>query len=114
MTEQEYQEHRIKYQVQVMDYHEKQMRRKAIFRIIIGTVLGAIVLYMIRQLFGSTIPAENKDVVYLLVGNATGAFFGTMINFYFGDSEGRIDIPRESSAGSTQTQADESGVMRGK
>lgn len=83
----------LEYQIHLMDLHEKQIKRKANFRIIIGTILGGIVIYMLDKLFNTEIPAGNREVIYLLVGNATGAFFGTMINFYFGDSEGRVDVP---------------------
>jgi len=77
------------------EFEEKQAKRKAMIRVIIALIMSAIVFYMIAMLFTSEVPQGNREVIYLLVGNATGAFFGTLISFYFGDSEGRLDTSRE-------------------
>jgi len=85
-----YEEKYIEYLTKLIEYKEIQLKRKAMMRLYMGVFLGFIVSFMIYMLFISEIPNSNREVIYLLVGNATGVF-GTIINYYFGDSEGRED-----------------------
>lgn len=85
----------LEYELKRLEYNEKQAKRKSTIRLIIASFMGGIVLYMLAKLFNTEVPPGNREVIYLLVGNATGAFFGTLLSFYFGDSEGKADFPKE-------------------
>lgn len=92
------------YKLKVLEFNEKQAHRKSTIRIFIAIIMSSIVFYMIAMLFNSEVPTGNREVIYLLVGNATGAFFGTLISFYFGDSEGKSDLPKEEKANEEHTK----------
>lgn len=53
--------------------------------------LGIIVVYytfwMLEMLFKVGIPADNKEVILLIVGVVIGKF-GTIVDFFFGSSKG--------------------------
>ena len=53
--------------------------------IIVGGFLGCIVALLLFK-----VPAENKEIVYVLVG-ILGASFTTVKDFFFGSSQGSKD-----------------------
>lgn len=77
--------------MKILDLQEKTRKRKTYFRAGIAIILGLIVFYMIAKLFSNDLPEGNREAVLLLTGSASGAFFGTLISYYFGDSEGRTE-----------------------
>lgn len=79
--------------IQMLQLKETEARRKGYIRIFIGTFLGIIVSVCLFFLFTKEIPAGNKDVVIALVSGLTGAFFGSVVTYYFGDSDSRNDMP---------------------
>jgi hypothetical protein len=102
----EYDKAYMDYQIKLMELHEIQIKRKSKLRTIIGILLSIVVFFMIYMLFVTEVPAGNREVIYLLVGNATGAFFGTLINFYFGDSEGRMENSQSPPSSSPQSKSE--------
>ena len=82
---------RIEYQKKQLELHYKEQKRKGLIRLIIGAFLGIIVFVCIVMLFKSEVPAANRDVLIALVSGLTGAFFGSVISYYFGDSDNRPD-----------------------
>ena len=84
---------RLEFLERQLELHEKAQHRKAITRVVLGLFLGFIVGSALLFLFLRSIPDGNRDVVIALVSGLTGAFFGTVINYYFGDSESRVEQP---------------------
>ena len=91
----EYEKSRIQLHIKQLELREKETRRKSLIRIFIGTFLGLVVTGCMLFLFTTEIPSGNRDVVIALVSGLTGAFFGSVITYYFGDSDSRNDPPAE-------------------
>ena len=66
---------------------ERQQRQRSIIRLFIGTTLGVIVGWALYFLFTKEVPPGNRDVVIVIVSALSGAFFGSVISYYFGDSD---------------------------
>lgn len=77
--------------IKQLELRETESRRKSYIRIFIGTFLGIVVSACMLFLFTKEIPEGNKDVVIALVSGLTGAFFGSVVTFYFGDSDSRSE-----------------------
>ena len=82
---------RIEYMKKDLELHHKEMKRKALIRLAIGCFLGIVVFVCLFLLFTSEVPAGNRDVLISLVSGLTGAFFGSVVSYYFGDSDSRPD-----------------------
>ncbi len=82
---------KIEYQKKQLELHHKEQKRKGLIRLIIGAFLGLIVFICLVLLFKSEVPAGNRDVLIALVSGLTGAFFGSVVSYYFGDSDSRPD-----------------------
>jgi len=85
---------RIEYQKKQLELHHKEQKRKGLIRLLIGAFLGTIVFVCIILLFSSEVPAGNRDVLIALVSGLTGAFFGSVVSYYFGDSDSRPDTSK--------------------
>ena len=83
---------KIEYQKKQLELHHKEQKRKGLIRLLIGAFLGTIVFVCIVLLFKSEVPAGNRDVLIALVSGLTGAFFGSVVSYYFGDSDSRPDV----------------------
>lgn len=81
------------YLTTLMKLHAEEKKRKAIIRLILGLFLGVIVVASIAFLLLFSIPERNRDVVIVLVSGLSGAFFGSVISYYFGDSDSRLETP---------------------
>lgn len=66
---------------------ERQQRQRSIIRLFIGATLGVIVGWALYFLFTQEVPPGNRDVVIVIVSALSGAFFGSVISYYFGDSD---------------------------
>ncbi len=89
---------KIEFLEKQIEQYEKNLHRKSISRLVLGLFLGAIVSLSLYMLFTRSIPEGNRDVIIAMVSGLTGAFFGSVINYYFGDSESRTEqIPRIDS-----------------
>jgi len=82
---------KIDYQKKQLELHHNEQKRKGLIRLIIGAFLGIIVFACIILLFWSEVPPGNRDVLIALVSGLTGAFFGSVVSYYFGDSDSRPD-----------------------
>jgi uncharacterized membrane protein YeaQ/YmgE (transglycosylase-associated protein family) len=85
---------KIDYQKKQLELHHKEQKRKGLIRLLIGAFLGTIVFVCIIMLFRSEVPAGNRDVLIALVSGLTGAFFGSVVSYYFGDSDSRPDLSK--------------------
>lgn len=83
----------IKYKLKLAELHAQEKTRKSFIRITLGLFLGSIVLYMVHFLLLREIPQGNREVVIALVNLLVGAFAGSVVSYYFGDSDSRIEIP---------------------
>jgi len=82
---------KIDYQKKQLELHHTEQKRKGLIRLLIGAFLGIIVFVCIVMLFRSEVPEGNRDVLIALVSGLTGAFFGSVVSYYFGDSDSRPD-----------------------
>ncbi|MCA1799929.1 MAG: hypothetical protein LC687_00215 [Actinobacteria bacterium] len=87
----EYEQRRLEYLEKKMEFHEKSTRRKAYIRMALGVFLGGIVVSSLIFLFQKEVPPGNRDIIIALVSGLTGAFFGSVINYYFGDSDNHAE-----------------------
>lgn len=94
-----------------MEMYEKSQRRKSVIRIIMGMFLGIIVTAAIAFLMWRPIPQENRDVVIVLVSGLSGAFFGSVISYYFGDSDNAVpqspSFQEEGTGSSSSTEEED-------
>ena len=108
-------EARIQYELKRLDYLKERMhayqrtqKRKATIRLAVGSLLALIVSLSLAFLFVREIPAQNKDVVITIVSALSGAFFGSVISYYFGDSDNAQHVPPpDDSQMSTGLEDDE-------
>jgi len=63
---------------------------KDIFQYILGALITIGFFILLLSLVYSTIPADNKDLLNLVVGSLIGSF-STIVGYYFGSSKGSAD-----------------------
>ena len=108
----EFERAKIDLYIEQLRLREKETKRKAFIRIFIGTFLGIIVLGCMLFLFMTEIPAGNRDVVIALVSGLTGAFFGSVVTYYFGDSDSRNDPPATPSFSAPKPAIEDDDVIK--
>jgi len=86
-----YEMKRLEFLERKMDMYAQSTRRKSYIRIVFASILAVIVIGCMFFLFTRDIPSGNRDVVIALVSALTGAFFGSVINYYFGDSDKSLE-----------------------
>lgn len=74
-----------------MDLYEKNAKRRQFFRAVFGVMLTIMVAASLAFLLFTEIPEGNREVVISLVAGLNGAFFGTVMGYYFGDSDKSSD-----------------------
>lgn len=74
-----------------MDLYEKNAKRRQFFRAVFGILLTVLVGFSLGFLLFTEIPEGNREVVISLVAGLNGAFFGTVMGYYFGDSDKSSD-----------------------
>ncbi len=89
----QYEQRRLEFLERKMDFYEKSQRRKAYIRMVLGVFLGCIVAISLAFLFQKEVPAGNREIIIALVSGLTGAFFGSVISYYFGDSDSHVEPP---------------------
>lgn len=83
----QYELKRLEFIERKMDMFERSTKRKSYIRLVFASILSVIVIGCLWFLFTTEIPSGNRDVVIALVSALAGAFFGSVISYYFGDSD---------------------------
>jgi len=65
-------------------------KNKDLYQNILGTSIGVILAVMLYLLFTTTIPADNINILLLIIG-ALISSFTTVVQYYFGSSKGSAD-----------------------
>jgi len=65
-------------------------KNKDLYQNILGTSIGVILAVMLYLLFTITIPADNMNILLLIIG-ALISSFTTVVQYYFGSSKGSAD-----------------------
>jgi hypothetical protein len=65
-------------------------KNKDLYQNILGTSIGVILAIMLYLLFTTTIPADNMNILLLIIG-ALISSFTTVVQYYFGSSKGSAD-----------------------
>jgi membrane protein DedA with SNARE-associated domain len=76
-------------QMQRNEMRMQEVKRRMFIRLVIAIFLAFVMTAAMWFLFTREIPERNRDVVVVLIGGLAGAFTGAVVNYYFGDSEGR-------------------------
>lgn len=74
---------------------------KEIFMMALAIIITLGILADIIILMKWTVPGENKDALYLILGSLVAAF-GTVVNYFFGSSKGSSDKNELIGTGNTK------------
>jgi len=89
----QYEAKRLEFLERKMTLYEQSIRRRSYIRMVLGLFLGVIVAVALWFLFTKEVPSGNRDVVIAIVSGLSGAFFGSVISYYFGDSDKVMEMP---------------------
>lgn len=87
----EYRKLKLDFKRKKMELYEENSKRRVIIRAIFSGILTLIIIVSLVFLFTQEIPEDNSQLLGYIISGLTGAFFGTVMGYYFGDSDKHSD-----------------------